>query len=327
MTAIPLMRGGVRSLLPRGAHYAGFALGLLLVLTVVSVLVNPVRWTPAGLSVSLGIAAPLVLLAIASTPPILAGGGGLDLSVGPTMGIVNVFVVHVIITQAELTSPFLVVPLAVLLGASIGVVNGVLAAVVRLQPIVATLGTYLVLGGLAIWILPTPGGSVPPWLAGLSGPASIIPVGVVLLAWWGLSRTIYYANLMASGSDERAAYASGVQVTQVRILAYTIGGAVAGVAGLSLSALLTSADPTVGPFYTLIAIGAVALGGVSLAGGRGGVFGAVVGALAIFLLRDLLTFVNVSTFALQTVFGGLLVGAVVLNTTLARRWSSAQDQL
>ena len=78
----------------------------------------------------------------------------------------------------------------------------------------------------------------------------------------------------------------------------------AGVAGLMLTALIGSADPTVGPNYTLIAISAVALGGVSLAGGRGGLIGAAIGAIDIFLLQSALTFFNVSTFVLQIAYGG-----------------------
>ena len=115
---------------------------------------------------------------------------------------------------------------------------------------------------------------------------------------------------MTVGSDDRAAYTAGVDVTRVRFIAYVIGGAFAGVAGMSLTALIGSADPNVGPAYTLLAISAAALGGVSLAGGRGGLLGATIGAIDIFLLQSALTFFNVSTFVLQVAYGAILVFAI-----------------
>jgi ribose transport system permease protein len=118
---------------------------------------------------------------------------------------------------------------------------------------------------------------------------------------------------MAYGGDERAVYTSGISVNAIRMIAFTIGGAIAGVAGLSISAVLGSADPSVGPSYSLIGIAAAVLGGISLAGGRGGMGRALVGALTIFLLQNLLTFWNVSTFLLQVAYGLVLVAAVAIN--------------
>jgi ribose transport system permease protein len=102
-------------------------------------------------------------------------------------------------------------------------------------------------------------------------------------------------------------------------------GVLAGIAGLMLSALIGSADPNIGPTYTLIAIAAVSLGGVSLAGGKGGLVGAAVGAIDIFLLQSLLTAFNVSTYVLQVAYGAILVAAVILTALrdrLAQRGAS-----
>ena len=123
---------------------------------------------------------------------------------------------------------------------------------------------------------------------------------------------------MLTGSDDRTAYTAGIPVTAVRFLAYELTGLFAAVAGLMLTALIGSADPNVGPTYTLIAIAAAALGGVSLAGGRGGLFGAAVGAVDIFLLQSLLTAFNVSTYVLQVAYGAILVAAVVLTAVQDR---------
>jgi ribose transport system permease protein len=276
----------------------GFAVVLLVILLAVNLILSPARFQPGSWGALLGLAAPLIGAAIASTPVILAGRGGIDISVGPLMGFVNAFAIQVLFLGAGISSPLVLVPAALLVGALVGAANGFLATVVRIQPIVATLGTYLILTGVTLTIQPAPIGPAP--------------------AWWLVRRTPYYDQLMAVGSDDRAAYTAGVDVTRVRFIAYVMTGLLGGCAGLMLTALIGSADPNIGPTYTLIAIAAVALGGVSLAGGRGGVAGAAIGAIDIFLLQSVLTTFNVSTFVLQIAYGAILVLAVML-TALQER--------
>lgn len=290
----------------------GFATLLMLVLLVVNIAFNPARFHPANWGTLIGLAAPLIGAAAASSPAILSGRGGIDISVGPLMGFINAVVIQILFLNAGISSPFVIVPTALLIGACVGAVNGFLATVVRIQPIVATLGTYLVLAGITLTILPAPIGPAPDWLKVMSGPASVVPLAAIFLFWWLVRQTPYYEQLMAVGSDDRAAYTAGVPVTVVRFIAYVITGLLAGCAGLMVTALIGSADPNIGPTYTLIAIAAVALGGVSLAGGRGGLAGAAVGAIDIFLLQSMLTAFNVSTYVLQIAYGVILVSAVVL---------------
>lgn len=296
----------------------GFAVVLLVVLLAVNLILSPGRFQPGSWGALVGLAAPLIGAAIASTPVILAGRGGIDISVGPLMGFVNALVIQVLFLKAGISSPLLLVPAALLIGALIGAANGFLATIVRIQPIVATLGTYLILTGVTLTILPAPIGPAPAWLKALSGPLSMLPLALMFIAWWLVRRTPYYDQLMAVGSDDRAAYTAGVDVTRVRFIAYVMTGILGGCAGLMLTALIGSADPNIGPTYTLIAIAAVALGGVSLAGGRGGVAGAAIGAIDIFLLQSVLTTFNVSTFVLQIAYGAILVLAVML-TALQER--------
>lgn len=297
---------------------AGFASILLVILLAINIVLNPARFHPAAWGTLIGLAAPLIGAAIASAPVILAGRGGLDISVGPLMGFVNAVVISVLFLKLGVSSPFVIIPAALLMGAAVGAVNGFLATIVRIQPIVATLGTYLVLAGITLTILPAPIGPAPQWLKAMSGSMSILPLAAIFLFWWLVRQTPFYDQLMAVGSDDRAAYTAGVPVTAVRFLAYVIGGMLAAVAGLMLTALIGSADPNIGPTYTLIAIAAVALGGVSLAGGRGGLIGAAIGAVDIFLLQSVLTSFNVSTYVLQIAYGAILVSAVVL-TALQER--------
>lgn len=297
----------------------GFAPILFVILLAINIFINPARFAPSAWGTLIGLAAPLIGAAIASAPAILGGRGGIDISVGPIMGFVNAIVVLVLIQKLGLTSPWIVVGAAVAIGGLVGLLNGFLATILRIQPIVATLGTYLLLVGTTLTILPAPTGTVPVWLKSLGGPLSILPLGAVFLIWFGIRRLPYYDHLMAVGSDDRAAYTAGIPVTLVRFLSYVITGVFAGVAGLMMTALIGSADPSIGPTYTLIAISAVALGGVSLAGGRGGLIGAAIGAIDIFLLQSALTYFNFSTFVLQIAYGSILVIAIVL-TALQDRW-------
>ena len=303
----------------------GFAVVMLLVLLVLNVTLNPARFQPAGWGTLLGLAAPLIGAAVASAPVILAGRGGIDISVGPLMGFVNALVIQVLFLNLGISSPWIIVPAALLVGAAVGAANGVLATIVRIQPIVATLGTYLILTGVTLTILPAPIGPAPDWLKAMSGPLSILPLALIGLCWLLIRRTPYHDLLMAVGSDDRAAYTAGVPVTKVRLLAYVLTGLFAAAAGLMLTSLIGSADPNIGATYTLIAIAAVALGGVSLAGGRGGLGGAAIGAIDIFLLQSLLTTFNVSTYVLQIAYGLILVVAVVL-TALQERFSARKGR-
>jgi ribose transport system permease protein len=298
---------------------ARFALLLFAVLVVITVILTPSRFSPANFGTTLGLMTPLILAACAVTPVFLAGREGIDLSIGPLIGFVSVIMVKVLILDLGLTSPLIVIPVGLLVGVLIGATNGVLAVYLRVQPIVATLGTYLILTGLATWILPAPKGPVPAWMSQLSEGYSILPLIAVAVIWLIIKRLPLYGLILTIGGEDRAAYAAGVNVDFIRFLAYVIGGLFAAFAAISLTGLLGSADAQVGPNYTLLAIAAVALGGVSLAGGKGTMLGSAIGAIDIFLLQNLITHFNVSSFVLQIVYGSILVIAVSLNSDVLTR--------
>jgi ribose transport system permease protein len=299
-----------------------FAGLLFVVLAITSVVHDASILSPRFLSGSMSVAVPLIIAAMAVTPAILSGGGGIDLSIGPLMGFINVAVVTLLMPWG-LSDWWIAVPLLLATGFVIGGLNGWLVAVVRLQPLVATLVSYLMLGGLSLWLLPSPLGPVPAWLASMSRPVYGIPGPLFILAgpvliWVVLWRTPFMRTLLAVGGDDRVAYSAGINVTLVRLLAYALGGLFAAFAGLALTALIQSADANVGTPYTLQAITAAALGGISLAGGRGRMWGSVFGALTLFLIQNLLTGYGVSVFWQQVVFGLTLISALVLNALLGR---------
>jgi ribose transport system permease protein len=124
---------------------------------------------------------------------------------------------------------------------------------------------------------------------------------------------------LAVGGDERAAYTAGINTSLVRLCCYALGGMLAAIAGLLLTGLVQSGDATVGPPYTISAVTAVALGGVSLAGGRGGVLGAAIGGIVLFLIQNFLSASHVSPYGVDIVNGAALVLALGLSQYLDRR--------
>lgn len=307
--------------LMRARPYA-FALVLALVLVVANGVAQPSFLHPGQWPALLGNLAPFAILGMASTPPILSGGG-VDISPGPLATLVNCVLVAVLI-QHGLGAPAIAIPLLLALGIVVGVVNGILVAVVRLQSVIATLGTLFIHTGLALKIAPNPTSVTEGWIGPLAGeiggwfPGAVLTIGAPALVWLALRRTAFVRNLYAVGGDEVAAFSAGVKVTAVRIGAYAIAGLFAAIGGIALTALIQSSESSLGTSYALIALAAVSLGGTSLAGGRGGVLGSFFGACAIFLLQELLSAVGVSANYLQLAYGSLLILGVVSGAVMSR---------
>jgi ribose transport system permease protein len=296
---------------------------ILVVLLIANIILQPSLVSESNWASTLAVMVPFILTAMAMAMPVLSGNGGLDLSIGPFAGFVSVLVAQVF-AQHGLGAPEVLIPLSLIVGLAGGSLNGVLVSYVRLPPIIATLGTYLLYEGLSAQILPAPGGTVPTWLSNLNGsygkfPAILIPLIVVGIAFWGLSRTAFYRNVKAVGGDERAAYTSGINTSVVRFGCYALGGMLAAIAGLLLAGFEQQGDATVGTPYTISAITAVALGGISLAGGRGGMLGAAIGGVVLFLITNFLSAAHVSPYGVDIVNGGALVAALALSQYLDRR--------
>jgi ABC-type sugar transport system ATPase subunit/ribose/xylose/arabinose/galactoside ABC-type transport system permease subunit len=276
--------------------------------------------------VTFGELAVPALLAMASTPAIL--GGGIDISVAPLFTLVSV-IIEVMLLGHGVTSPWAVIGVAIAAGALIGLLNGLLVNYGRYQAVVATLCVNFILSGFALGYAPAPVSGTTGWLTDLGSTAGGIPGGLILivvplLAWWGLARTPFVRTLLAVGGSEATAYTAGVNVAAVRTVGYTLGGAIAGLAGVAIVAQLHQAEADtafVTPFI-LLALAAVAIGGTAMTGGRGGLVGALLGAAVIFLIENLLGAVGLSSFWSQAVYGATLIAAVVfaaISATRARR--------
>lgn len=309
--------GGIRSRM----HKYPFAIGLTL--AVILLIANLSVQGDFGLTQQLAAFAPFALIAMASAPAILSGRGGIDISVGPLMTLVNIVVVAYLM-PAGLSEPWVMVPIAVAVGALIGGINGFLIAVLRFQPIVATLCMYFVLGGLNLKLAPVPVRADASWLSQIGNSFGVVPGGLAiilmpLIIWGLLSLTPFRRTMFAVGGNDAVAFSNGVNVTFVRIASYMLGGIFAAFGGLALAGLMSSANASTSNVYTLAAIAAVALGGTSFLGGRGGLFGCICGAACIYLIQALLQALNVSSTWVQIAYGLLLLFAVVINGDLFNR--------
>ena len=306
-----------------------FALVLAVALFASNMAIDPTFIGSGGLAPTLGALAPLALVAMASTPSIISGG--IDLSLGPLLSVANIVMVSVLL-PAGLGSPWLSIPIILGLSAAAGAVNGALIALLRFPPVIATLCSLFVLLGIAYDLAPTPHEAAANWTSNLTGsvgpiPAALIIIAVPVLLWVLLRRTAFCRALYIVGDDEVAAFTAGVNVSRTRILAYALGGLIAGLAALALTGLVHSGDSSLGLQYTLIALAAVVLGGTPLGGGEGGMLGACLGATSIFLIQHLVDSLNVNPTWLSVLYGGVLIVAALLGGLLTRTGASPRRAL
>jgi ribose transport system permease protein len=273
-----------------------------------------------GLSNQLANVAPLAIAAMASAPSII--GGGFDLSISPLICLTNC--VYVVWLAPHGLGGAVSVPIMLGLGLAVGVLNGLLIIALRVQPIVVTLAMYFSLQGVDLLIAPNPVSlSSAGWVRNLAGsvgavPGGLLTIGIPVLIWVALRFVPFRRLLYAVGSNDATAFSSGVNVNAVRVASYALGGLFAGFGGLALTGLVNSADASNATEYTLVAIAAVVLGGTSLAGGRGGLIGPLLGAFSIYLLQNLLATFAINPAYLQIVYGGILIVAVVLGGAVSR---------
>ncbi|ODT57996.1 MULTISPECIES: ABC transporter permease [Paracoccus] len=306
---------------------------LIAIIAVFSVL-SPNYFTLSNLLIMSSQVAIFGILSIGMLLVIL--NGGIDLSVGSILALSGVVAgammqgVEIDAMGVILYPPvWAVVVLTVCVGAAVGAINGVLVAIFKVPPFVATLGVMYVARGVALLMTngltynnlrgsEALGNTGFNWLGfyRIGGvPISVIVLAVVAVAaGLMLSRSAFGRWLYASGGNERAAELSGVPVKRVKITVYAVSGALAAVAGLVLASQLTSAGPTAGNAYELTAIAAVVIGGAALTGGRGTVRGTMLGAFVIGFLSAGLVIIGVSSYW-QTVFtGAVIVLAVLMNS-------------
>ncbi|MBB3458329.1 ribose transport system permease protein [Rhizobium sp. BK313] len=264
---------------------------------------------------------PLALAAAGGTLVVLTRG--FDLSVAGVVSLTNVLVA--VYAGDGPLGALGGLAIAVVVGGLVGAVNGVLIAYLNLQSIALTLSSMIVCSGAALLILDAPGGNVSDFMVyGLTDQlAGVIPVAlaiavVVYLIWVVLLRTNWGVGLYAIGADETAAVLAGVPAARTKVIAYVLAGVCYGLAGFMLTALTATGTPNVGDPYLLLVFAAIALGGTSFSGGRGGIAGSMLGALTLTLLQKVLFSTGVSSFYTGIFQGAVMIIAVVIAAVSAR---------
>src|SRR5512140_655273 len=262
------------------------------------------------------------LVAVGMTFVILSGG--IDLSVGSIVALSGVVLGSAL--QARVPIPVALLA-AIAVGALCGAVNGLLITAGRLPPFIATLGLMSIARGAAL--LYTDGRPVsgfdPTFRTIATSRPLMIPAPVILMvavyifAHLLLTKTTFGRYVYAIGGNEEATRLSGVRVGLHKTMVYVLAGITSGIAAVTLTARLNSAQPIAGIMYELDAIAATVIGGTSLLGGSGTLVGTLIGSLIMGVLRNGLTLLGISSFLQQVVIGSVIIAAVLVDSVLNAR--------
>lgn len=290
------------------------ALALIVLLLILGELLSPGFASPMQVMRLLIVAALMGIVAAGQNLVILGGREGIDLSVGGVVSISAIVAGNLM--NGQDSGIALAILGCVATGAFFGLLNGLGVTLLRIPPLVMTLGMLGVLQGLLVVIrqgIPSgraaPGLSqfvTQPFLFGLPGIIWLWVAIGILLAFM-LSRTVFGHRIYAIGSNEQAARMAGVPVAAVRVSLFVLSGVFAAIAGICLLGYSGSSFANVGEAYMLPSIIAVVFGGTSLAGGKGGYTGTMAGAVMLTVLTGILTTVNIDESGRQMIFGATLL--------------------
>lgn len=247
--------------------------------------------------------------------------GGMDISLGSIVSMVNAIVV---VLSARGMDFNLVLAIALLAAVVAGALNGLVVAFVRVTPLLATFATSSVFAGIALWILPTPGGMIPMSYVNWYGdytlgiPRTVFFILLPLALWLLFRSTPRGTEYYATGMDAKKAYASGAPVAWFQFSAYTFAGFAAGVGSLALTGYIGSGDPLVGATMSMSSIAAAVIGGISLSGGKGDVWGAIFGAMFLSLAITMVVSARVSSFTQGLLTGIILLAGILGSLLLAK---------
>ncbi len=257
------------------------------------------------------------LVALGQTLVLLVGG--IDLSVGAAAGL-SAIVGSLMLTMFGV-NPFLVIPLTMVFGMALGLLNGVFVAGLRLNPFIVTLATWEIFAGMTLVI--TKGYPIRP----LGEPFTFfgkgeflgvpIPVVIFILAGlvliWFLTQTRFGRNIFAVGGNRDAAVLAGIHVKWVELAAFALAGMFAALAGILYASRMDAGQPSVGEGWLMGAITAAILGGTSLRGGQGSIVGTMLGALLLAVLANGTVLLNISGFWQRVIVGCVVLIAVLVD--------------
>jgi ribose transport system permease protein len=261
---------------------------------------------------------PLAYLAMAQSVVVI--GGGIDLSVGAMLVLVNCLSAR-FMEGTDLGGSLLVAAGCLVVATALGALIGLVITVSKVPDIIVTLAASFVLGGAALFVLHTPGGGTSTGFQALvlgSGsawwPALLCLLAPLLLVWVPLRRSRTGIAIYALGSDRNAAYLSGVNPLRTRVVAYAVDGLLCGLAGLATTAFTAGGSPqsTIAMNATLNSVAAIVLGGVALSGGVGGLVGPIFAVWSLYLIPNIMLGLGVDPS-----YGEVVKGVVVVLVVLA----------
>jgi ribose transport system permease protein len=306
----------------QGRHGVSGAAAIFAILFAITLLLKGGHFSAFDLRTLCMNALPLVCIALGQFFVVLTNG--IDLSIGPVMSVAG----SVAALWLDASSP-LAIGLALGVGLLAGLANALLVVVLRLPSILATLASMSVFQGIALIIMPSPGGSVPYELTSLlTGSVGIAPmpllllVAVALVTGW-IMTTSFGLSLRAIGGDEAGAQASGVRVHAATFGAYLLAALLASLGGIYLTIATASGSPTIGDSFILLSITALVLGGATIGGGKGASLGVAFGGLTLTIIGRLLYFADLSSFYQSLINGLILIGVVGIESgrhKLFGRW-------
>jgi len=292
-------------------------------LLILAMIRSPIIISQSGIGSAIILSAPLILTTYALTFIVMAGRGGVDLSIGPFMGFINVSSIQLYAHGYLQTSVGWFI-YAITMGLIWQLFYALIVVYVRVSPIIVALAGFLAFTGINLVILSRPGGIAPDWLMPWGEGFTIFNEIFLLLIlatilFYIITHTAFWGHLKLMGSDERAAFTSGVKINWVRIVAHLISGVFAALSAICFTALVGSGDPIQGTKYTLLGVTALVLGGAGLLGGRGGAFGAILGAGTLYLINYILVtfrFERLQSFVSDLSYGAVLVIALLVSLLL-----------
>ena len=310
----------------RNLRHAGLlpSLGMLIVVFAINVALQPHLLTRGSLSSNIATFAPTVLVSAAQAIIVLSGE--LDLSVGTGVSMLNC----ALATLPELAGWGLGATLAATFAIAVlaGATNGVLVAYLRLPSLIVTFATSAIWFGVALIFRPQPGGSIDPTFGDFyAGSVWGIPIALILILvalglWSLLQRYPLGRQLLAVGGNPVAAFQAGIDVRWIKFCGYCIAWCFVYLGSLAISAQTLSGDSRLGLPYTLTSVAAVVIGGISLAGGRGSVWGAAFGAIALGLVANVIYFAGIPSIY-QEFFKGIVICVALSFTFIVGRRKTA----
>lgn len=300
-------------------------LALLLIFVVINRVMSPSFFKLSYINSFFSSNVPLMLLSIGAAMVII--GGGIDISLGSLATVMNALCV---ILTVDWGMDMFTAAIAVLVLSTIfGTINGCIISYVNVPPLLATFAMTSIYDGIALWVLPKPRSGIPAafvkWYNSTAGfvPNSVWLLVAAVLIWLLITKLPLRLRLYSLGQDRLNAYTSGVSVVTTQIFTYAFAGFMSGLAGICLSFSIGSADPLIGQGLSMQCVAACAIGGLSLDGGRGGIVGAVLGAIFLALVTVTVFALKVSSFDQDIIEGGIIlfgvIGSVLINRMISRK--------